>query len=187
MSEKKNKQPKTTLQKLNYWKRWNKGLTASEFAMPLIPFGIILGLNWNDWVGDSASKGTSLGLGFGMLVVAFIAAAIGIWKKDEIVSSKFSGIFYVAIVMGIVGFAFVLLAEIFFSLGWMFVYIAAGVLGSGTVAQVNKSYVSKKVIRYQALVKENGLDKKSAKELEDEEQAKKEGEQLKKERKVDLL
>lgn len=177
---KKNKEPKTTVQKLNFWKNWQLGLTLGQFGAPMVPFGIILGLNWNDWVGDSASKGTSLGLGFGMLVVAFIAAAIGIWKKDEIISSKLSGIFYIAIVLGIVGFSFVLLAEVFNSLGWMFVYIAIGVLGSGGVAQVNKSYVSKRVEHFAELVKKNGLDKKSAQALADEEQAKLEGEEAKK-------
>lgn len=187
MAEKKTKQPKTTLQKLNYWKGWQLGLTVGEFAMPLIPFGVVLGLNWNDWVGDSASQGTTLGIGFGMLIVSIILAIIGIWKKDEMVKSKLSGIFYVAIVLAILGVSLKLIASIINTFGDMLLYVCISVVGSGTIAQVNKTAITKEVVRYQALVKENGLDKKSAKELEDEEQAKKEGEQLKEERKVDLL
>lgn len=180
--EKKAKQPKTTLQKLKFWKRLNTGLTVSEFAMPIIPFGVILGLNWNDWVGNSASNGTTLGLGFGMLIVSVIAAMIGIWKKDEVVNSKMSGIFYIAIIMLIVGFSLKMLASVFNSMGDMLLYVCIGVVGSGGVAQVNKSYVSKQVDRFQELVTKNGLDKRSARAIADEEQARLEGEQ----RKVDL-
>ena len=180
MAEKKTKQPKTTLQKLNLWKGWQLGLTVSEFAMPLIPFGVILGLNWNDWVGDSASQGTTLGIGFGMLVVSVVLAIIGIWKKDEMVKSKLSGIFYVAIVLAIFGVSLKLIAAIINTFGDMLLYVCISVVGSGTIAQVNKTAITKEVVRYQALVKENGLDKKSAKELEDAEQAKKEGEEARK-------
>lgn len=180
--QKKSKQPKTTLQKLKYWKRWQLGLTISEFAMPFIPFGIVLGINWSDWVGGSPSEGWSVGMGFGMLIVAVIAAIIGIWKKDEMVKSQFSGIFYVAIVLAIVGFSLKLLASVFSSFGDMLLYVCISVAGSGVVAQVNKSKVTKEVARYQKLVSENGLDKKSAKELDDEEQARLEGEKAKVER-----
>lgn len=183
-SKKKPKTPKTTLQKLKYWKRWRLGLTVSEFAIPLIPFGVILGLNWSDWVGDSPSQGWSIGMGFGMLIVACISAIVGIWKKEEMVNSKVSGIFYVAIVLCLIGFSFKLLASVFSEFGDMFLYVSISVVGSGVTAQVNKSYVSAKVARYQKLVNDNGLDKKSAKEMADEEQAKKEGEEAK--RKVDL-
>lgn len=187
MAEKAKKQ-RTTLQKLKYWKRWRDALTFSEFMMPLIPFGVILGINWSDWVGDSPSAGWSIGMGFGMLIVATISAIVGIWKKDEMVKSKMSGIFYVAIVLAIVGFSFKLLASVFNAFGDMLLYVCTSVVASGAVAQVNKSYVSKEVARYQKLVSENGLDRKSAKEIDDEEQAKKEGEQAKRERKkVDYL
>lgn len=185
--KKKSKQPKTTVQKLNFWKRWRLGLTVGEFGMPLIPFGIILGINWSDWVGNSASEGWSIGMGFGMLIVSVICAIIGIWKKDEMVKSKVSGIFYVAIVLALMGFSFKLLASIFNSFGDMLLYVCFSVVGSGVVAQVNKSKVQNEVRRYERLVRENGLDKKSARELEDEEQARQEGKEANKERKVDLL
>ena len=178
------KKEKTTLEKLKYWKRWQLGLTVSEFAMPVIPFGVILGINWSDWVGESASNGWTLAMGFGMLIVSVILAIVGIWKKDEVVNSKISGIFYIAIIMAILGFSFKLLASVFNTFGDMFLYVCTSVVASGAVAQVNKSYVKKEVLRYQELVKENGLDKKSEREIQDELQAKKEGEEK---RKVDLL
>lgn len=183
---KKTKQPKTTVQKLKYWQRWQKGILAGEFAMPVIPFGVILGINWDNWVGGSPSSGWSIGLGFGMLIVATIVAIAGIWKKDELVNSKMSGIFYVAVWMVIVGFGFKLIATVFNTFGDMFIYVALSVGGSGVLAQVNKSKVRVEIERYKKLVKENGLDKKSAREIEDAEQAKREGEEARKER-VDLL
>ena len=103
------------------------------------------------------------------------------------VKSKVSGIFYVAIVLALMGFSFKLLASIFNSFGDMLLYVCFSVVGSGVVAQVNKSKVQNEVRRYERLVRENGLDKKSARELEDEEQAKQEGKEANKERKVDLL
>ena len=55
--DKKPRKQRTTLQKYKLWRNWSYGLEAGKFAMPFIPFGIILGVNWSDWVGDSASEG----------------------------------------------------------------------------------------------------------------------------------
>ncbi len=180
--ESKKKQPKTTVEKYKYWRNWNVGLTAAKFAMPLIPFGTVLGLHWNQWVGNSASEGWSIGVGFGMLIVATISGIIGIWKKDELVNKAVSATFYVAIVLAIIGFAFKLMASMMNEMGDMFLYVASGVVGSGAIDQVNKSLVAPKAKYYKALVEENGLSRKSAQKIADEEQAKREGEEAKKER-----
>lgn len=181
-SNPKEKKPKTTLEKYKLWRNWDYGLTAAKFAMPLVPFGVVLGLNWNDWVGDSASEGWSLGLGFGMLIVATVSAIIGIWKKDKLVNEKFSGVFYVAIVLAVIGFSFKLLATMINEMGNMFLYVSTGVIGSGIVDEVDKLAVVPKRAYYKELVEKNGLDKSSAKKIDEAEQAQREGEQAKKER-----
>lgn len=179
---KKVKKTKTTLQKYKTWRNATYALAGSEFAMPLIPFGIILGINWSDWVGNSQAEGWSIGLGFGMLIVATIMAMIGIWKKNDLINSKVSAIFYVAIVFAVVGFGLKLLASMINQLGDMFLYVALGVVGSGVVDQVNKAAVKPRMEFYSKLVKENGLSKASAKEIDDVAQAKKEGEEAKAQR-----
>ena len=179
---KKVKKTKTTLQKYKTWRNATYALASSEFAMPLIPFGIILGINWSDWVGNSQAEGWSIGLGFGMLIVATIMAMIGIWKKNDLINSKVSAIFYVAVVFAVVGFGLKLLASMINQLGDMFLYVALGIVGSGTVDQVNKAAVKPRMEFYSKLVKENGLSKASAKEIDDVAQAKKEGEEAKAQR-----
>ena len=180
------KKQRTIVQKYKFWRNWNVGLTAAKFAMPLVPFGTVLGLNWNEWVGNNASEGWSIGIGFGMLIVASLSAIIGIWKKDEIAKSKVSGILYVAIIFLVIGFGFKLLASIMNEIGNMFLYVSAGIAGSFAIDQVDKSVVASKAAFYKDLIEQNGLSKASAQRMEDIEQAKKEGEQAKK-GKVDLL
>lgn len=179
---KKVKKTKTTLQKYKTWRNATYALAGSEFAMPLIPFGVILGINWSDWVGNSQAEGWSIGLGFGMLIVATIMAMIGIWKKNDLINSKVSAIFYVAVVFAVVGFGLKLLASMINQLGDMFLYVALGIVGSGTIDQVNKAAVKPRMEFYSKLVKENGLSKASAKEIDDVAQAKKEGEEAKAQR-----
>ncbi len=176
---KKVKKAKTTLQKYKTWRNASYGLAASEFAMPLIPFGVVLGLNWSDWVGNSQSEGWSIGVGFGMLIVATIMAMIGIWKKNDLISSKVSAVFYVAVVFAVVGFGLKLMASMINQLGDMFLYVALGIVGSGAVDQVNKVAIKPRMDFYSKLVKENGLTKTSAREMDDVAQAKKEGEEEK--------
>ncbi len=176
---KKVKKTKTTLQKYKTWRNASYGLAASEFAMPLIPFGVVLGLNWSDWVGNSQSEGWSIGVGFGMLIVATIMAMIGIWKKNDLINSKVSAVFYVAVVFAVVGFGLKLMASMINQLGDMFLYVALGIVGSGAVDQVNKVAIKPRMDFYSKLVKENGLTKTSAREMDDVAQAKKEGEEEK--------
>ncbi len=186
IKEKKVKQPKTTLEKYRMWDRWHKTVWGSKFAMPLVPASIVLGLNWNEWVGNNTSKGWSIGVGFGMLIVACITSILAIMKRDEIIKKNISAVFIVAIVFLIVGFGFKLLASIANEFGDMFIYISFGVVAAAGVDQADKSLLMPKVEYYKGLVEENGLDKKSARRLEEEEQAKREGEQARK-GKIDIL
>lgn len=176
---KRTKKTKTTLQKYKTWRTTSYALAGSEFAMPLIPFGVVLGLNWGDWVGNSQSEGWSIGVGFGMLIVATIMAMIGIWKKNDLINSKVSAIFYVAVVFAVVGFGLKLMASMINQLGDMFLYVALGIVGSGSIDQVNKLAIKPRMEFYSKLVKENGLTKVSAREMDDVVQAKKEGEEEK--------
>lgn len=180
------KKQKTTVQKYRFWRNWNVGLTAAKFAAPAVPFGIVLGLNWNDWVGNSPSEGWSIGIGFGMLIIATLSAVIGIWKKDELVKSKVSGLLYVTIIFLVIGFGFKLLASIMNEMGNMFLYVACGLAGSFGIDQVDKTFIVPEAARFKDLIEKNGLSKSSAKRMDDEEQAAKEGEKAKQER-IDSL
>lgn len=179
---KRTKQPKTTLQKYNSWRRREYALIGAKFAAPLIPFGVTLGVNWNDWVGSRSSDGWSIGTGLGMLALATIASIAAIWKKDELMKSKMSGLLYVAIIFAVVGFGFMLMASMMNEMGKMFLVVAGGLLGSFAIDQVDKSYVKKKVAFYEELVDKNGLSKSAAKNMDETEQARIEGEKAKAER-----
>ena len=179
----KNKKQKTTIEKYRYWRNWDIGLTAAKFAMPLASFGTVLGVNWNQWVGDSASQGWSIGIGFGMLIIATLSAMLAIWKKDDIVKSKVSGVLYIAIIFVVIGFGFKCLASIMSEMGDMFLYVAIGLVASFGVDEADKLAVRPKVLFYKNLVEENGLSKSTARIMDDTEQARLEGEEAKKERK----
>ena len=179
---KKVKKPKSTIEKARMWKRAEIGITAAKFAMPFIPFFTILGINWNEWVGDSSSEGWSIGLGFGMLILATAMAIIGIWKKDELINSKISGVLYIAIVFLIIGFAFQLMASIMTEMGTMFLYVAIGLGASFATDQVDKLAIRPKAVFYAELADKYGLVKESVQKQEDEEQARIEGEMAKQER-----
>ena len=183
---KKEKKPKTTLQKYKFWRNWDIGLTAAKFAAPAVPFGIVTGLNWDRWVNNSPSTGWSIGIGFGMLIVATVSAFLAILKKDEVAKQKVSGVLYVAIILAIIGFSFKLLASISNEMGNMFLYVATGTAGSFTIDQVDKSAIKPEVKFYKGLIEKNGLSKSSAKRMDDEEQAAREGEKAKQER-IDSL
>ena len=185
LEAKKPKKQKTTLEKAKAWKRGYLALKAGQFASPIVPFGVILGINWSDWFGAGASEGWSIGLGFGMLAVATVLAIAEVMRKDELVKTKVSFVFYISIVFVLVGFSFKLLASIMNEMGNYFLYIACGLLGGGGIDQINQAFVRPKSDFYANLVEENGLDKSSARKLLDAEQAKKEGEEKRKQEKRD--
>lgn len=173
---------KTTVQKHAFWRNWSVALTGAKFAAPLVPFGTVLGVNWNEWVGESASQGWSIGIGFGMLIVATLSALIGIWKKDELAKNKVSGLLYVTIIFLVIGFGFKLLASIMSEMGNMFLYVACGLAGSFSIDQVDRMAIQPKVAFYADLVEKNGLSKAAAKRMDDAEQAQHEGEEAKADR-----
>lgn len=179
---KKVKKQKTTVEKYRAWRNAEIGLTAGKFAMPFIPFSVVLGINWSDWVGDSPSEGWSIGLGFGMLIIATAMAIIGIWKKDELVNSKISGVLYVSIIFLVIGFAFKLMSSIMSEIGDMFLYVAIGLAGAFATDQVDKMAIRPKVLFYKDLIDKNGLSEASVQKNKDEEQARIEGEVAKQER-----
>lgn len=183
--QRKPRKTKTTLEKSKSWKRGYNALKAGQFISPIIPFGVILGINWSDWFGEGASEGWSVGLGFGMLVIATVLAVVEIMKKDEFVKTKVSFVFYISVVFILVGFSFKLLASIMNEMGNYFLYIACGLLGGGGIDQINQAFVRPKADFYAKLVDENGLSDSSARKLMDAEQAKKEGEERRKQEKRD--
>ena len=168
----------TTVQHLKRWKALKYTLNASIFVFPLIPAGIITGIHSEEWFGST--NGWSLGLGFGMLLVSFALTIIALWKKNDIMNSKVSGVIYLAIILSCWGFAFMFLASILNEFGKYFLYFALSLVGSGTADQINKSYVSKWVQFYQKLADDNGLTPSSAKQEEAKLKAQSEAESIKK-------
>lgn len=179
---KKVKPQKTTIQKYKFWRGWYVGLKAAEYSVPIIPFGVILGINWSDWFGQSESNGWSIGIGFGMLIVSTVMAIVEIMKKDELVKTKVSFLFYISIVFVLIGFSFKLLASIMNEMGNMFLYVSLGIVGAGAVDETNQQAIRPKVEFYKKLVEDNGLSKSAAQRMDDADQAKKEGETAKRER-----
>lgn len=181
-SAKKEKKARTTLQKYTLWHRWSIALEVTKYAMPAIPFGVILGINWSDWFGNNESQGWSIGVGFGMLIVSTVMAIVEIMKKDEIAKTNVSMLYYISIVFVLVGFSFKLLASIANEFGDMFLYVSCGIVGSGCVDQVNKAWISKKAAFYKKLVEDNELDDRIARKIAEQKQAEKEGQYKKKNR-----
>ena len=186
--QRKPRKTKTTLEKSKSWKRGNNALKAGQFISPIVPFGVILGINWSDWFGEGASEGWSVGLGFGMLVIATVLAVVEIMKKDELVKTKVSFVFFIAVVFLLFGLSFKLLAAIMNEMGNYFAYIAFGIFGGGAIDQCNQALVKPRVDFYSKLVQDNGLSRSGARELLEAQQAQKEGEEKrKKERKGDYV
>lgn len=182
------KRQRTTLEKYRRWRGGYIALKAGEFVSPLVPFACILGLNWSEWFGAQASDGWSIGLGFGMLAVATVLAIAEIMKKDELVKTKVSFVFFIAVVFLLFGLSFKLLASIMNEMGNYFAYIAFGIFGGGAIDQCNQALVKPRVDFYSKLVKDNGLSRSGARELLEAQQAQKEGEEKrKKERKGDYV
>lgn len=176
------KPPRTTAQKFRFWRNVGYACKGVEFLSPLVPFSVMLGLNWENWFPKDAGTGWSIGLGFGMLIVSTLLAVWQIVKKDDLMKEKLSFLFSVCVVFVLFGFSFKLLSSIMSEMGDMFLYVGCGLLGGAMSDQADRIAFKPRREFYRKLIEENGLSKVSARKQEDIEQAKREGEERKKER-----
>lgn len=173
MAERKPKKQITTMGHVRRWRAASLSLKASTYVCPLVPFGIILGINWSDWFGSNSTQqnGWSLGLGFGMLLVSLFSTILSIAKRDDLFTKSISGLFYVAILFAAWGVTFMFLASIMNEFGKFFIYFAISIAGSGSCDQVNKSYCQHWLDFYKNLADQEGLSGKGEKEKEARDQA----------------
>ncbi len=167
----------TTLQHLRRWKAANAALRAGMYVAPAVPTGIIMGINWEEWFTQNASRGWSIGVGFAMLLVAFVSALLGMVKKDEVLKEKVGGFLYLAVLFAVIGFALVMLASILEQLGWYFVWVAVSLVGSTGLQSASDKWSGKWVEFYAKVADDNGLTKESAKRMEARRQAAREAAQ----------
>lgn len=154
--ENKKKTP-STLKTYRRWKALKTTLHISTYTLPVIPAGVMVGLNWEEWIAQTGN-GWSLGLGFGSLLVALIITIVGVAKKDKILSEKVSPLFYLAGALCIWAISFMFLASIMDEFGKMLLYTSFGLIGSASADQVAKVVIKPQVDFYKKLVEENGLD-----------------------------
>lgn len=150
---------KTTLQYYKSWKATKYALYGTKWVAPIVPAVVITSINWEQWF---AEQGASLPSGFAMLLLSILTTILAMSKKDEIVEKKVSYMFYLAGLIAIWGFAFMLLGNIMRDMGMMFLYTCLGIIGGGVADQVNKGLVSDRLTEYKQLVDDNQLDPKSS-------------------------
>lgn len=151
-----------TIKTLRKYKRIKYGMKAGTYVSCLIPFGAILGTHWNEWFAAQDESGISIGVGFGMLLVATISTIVCIMKRDEEFMKKFSPLLYVSVLCAMWAVSFMFLSSIMTEAGTMFLYTAIGIASGGVIDQVDRVFVDE---RYKILVKvaeDNGLTNKGA-------------------------
>ena len=157
------KQPKIkskTVRNKNILKVTNTTMWGAKFAMPFVPATVMTIINWDEWFANTHGN---LPMGFILLLVGSLIAVIGIWKKDKLMESKVSPLFVFALALVCVAGSFLLLSNILYQTGMMFMYCAAGVVAAAIDDQVQQSVVAPALKEIEEDIKEGGLDKKTNK------------------------
>lgn len=147
-----------TIKALRKYRGLKYGLKAGTYAACLVPFGVILGVNWQEWFQKTEDGGISIGVGFGMLLVATISTLVAVMKRDEDFMKRFSPLLYVAVLCALWAVSFMFLSSIMDEMGEMLLYTAIGVASGGVIDEVEKAIVEE---RYQIMLKvakDNGLN-----------------------------
>lgn len=154
------------------WKVAKVSLHAGTYVCPLVPAGIMIGINWHKWF--NSSNQWSIGLGFGSLLLSALITIIGVAKRDEVINKNVSSLFYLAAVMACWAISLMFLASIANQFGYMLLYTAMGLIGGATCDQINRMKVNKEVALYQGAFNDSNMDKlaikkeKILKEIEEE-------------------
>lgn len=151
----------TRTQKLS--KRWKGAKIAAHggtYLCPFLPATILTIVNANEWF---AAKSWSVSLGFITLIISLLTCLIGIMKKDKLFKKNVSAIFPFAIALLCFGISFMFLGSIAENLGLMFIFIACGCVASGICHQVEIKVIDRKVLWYESILSEAGLNEKQLK------------------------
>lgn len=151
-----------TIKTLRKYKAIKYGMKAGTYGACLIPFGAILGANWEEWFANQESSGISIGVGFAMLLVATISTLVCIMKRDEDFMKKFSPLLYVAILCAMWAVSFMFLSSIMSEMGTFFLYTAIGIASGGVIDQIDKVVVEERYNIMLKVAEDNGLTSKGA-------------------------
>lgn len=177
------KKPK--LKTIQMYRRWNSGkwaLLSGTFACPLVPATIITLINWEEWFNKSS---ISLPFGFATLLLTVVLAIVGVLKSETVFKKVDIALFCLAGFFMCIGLTCLFLASLFSQMGYMWLYVGAGLLGSGTCVVVEKKVFEPNIKFYKNLIDENCLDTKSKRRAKKEEQARKDAEEDAKRQAVD--
>lgn len=155
--EKKPKKELTTLDHLRRWKAANAGIRSGMYICPVVPTAIIMGINGSDWFGPNSDSGWSIGLGFAMLLTAFLSSILTISNKDKVIKEKTGGFLFIGILFCVLGFGLVMLASILTTLGWYFVYMGIAMFGSMGCSIASDKWSGQWVKFYSELAESHGL------------------------------
>jgi hypothetical protein len=168
------KKPKSkTVSSYKKFKAIEYGLNAGAFICPLAPASIITAINWEEWFAKSS---TSLPFGFACLLLTVIVAVVGVLKSDTVLKKADIALYFFGVILCLIGITSLFLASLFTQMGWLWIFTAMGVIGSGTCVTVKEKAVLPIINEYQGLISEFGLDKKSRRMAERSERARKEAE-----------
>ena len=158
--EKKVRVKSKTVRNKNILKVVSGSMWGAKFALPFIPATIMTIINWDEWFANTHG---SLPAGFLLMVVGTLVSIVGIWKKDKFMEKHISPLFVLVIGLVLVAASFLLLANILYQAGMMFLYCAAGALAAAIDDQVQMSVVSPRLVEMEEDIKEGGLDRKTNK------------------------
>lgn len=155
--EKKVKVKSKTVRNKNILKAANATMWGAKFALPFVPATVMTIINWDEWFANTHG---SLPAGFLLMVVGTLVSIIGIWKKDKFMEKHISPLFVLVIGLVLVAASFLLLANILYQAGMMFLYCAIGALAAAIDDQVQMSVIAPNLAEMEADIREGGLDKK---------------------------
>lgn len=164
-----------TLKSCEKWQGARVSLYVAKYLAPVLPATVISLVNWEEWF---AQTSWSLPYGLATLIIAILSTVIGITKKDKLVETKVSPIFFIALIMSIWGIAFLFLANIMQEVAYMLLWTCLGILASATADEVNTQVVEPRIEEYKTLIVENGLSKKQQAKIERQKKAEQEAKEF---------
>ncbi len=148
-------------------------ILVGSYPLSAVPLAAYTGANWNNWLQQTNSF--SLGWGFGTALLGIFVTILGLFTCDKFFSKKLSKLIPVGVGILIIGGGFVLLAELYRILGYMFLCVGGGLCGGGITFTLDELIVQPKLNRYSEVLKGTTLDKEHKKKDKIREQAIKDG------------
>lgn len=152
------KQKSKTVSTYKKYKAAKYALFGGVVACPTVPATIVTLINWEEWFNKSS---ISLPFGFSMLLVTVIVAIVGVLNSDTVFKKADVALYYLAGIFMCIGLTCMFLASLFSQMGYLWLYTASGLLGSGVCSTAEKKVIQPKIDFYRKLIDENGLDRRS--------------------------